>query len=62
MFCVRCGTVVSVDGNRGPNGESLATLPLPLVGFGGSACVIVILCLGFFMSLYPQQRTVSRLA
>jgi hypothetical protein len=30
MFCVRCGTVVSVEGYLGPNGESLATLPKPL--------------------------------
>jgi rod shape determining protein RodA len=37
-------------------------VPLPLVSFGGSAVMTVMLCLGILMSLERQQRTVSRLA
>jgi rod shape determining protein RodA len=37
-------------------------IPLPLVSFGGSAVMTVMLCLGLLMSLERQQRTVSRLA
>ena len=34
-------------------------IPLPLVSFGGSAVMTVMLCLGLLMSLERQQRTVS---
>ena len=37
-------------------------IPLPLVSFGGSAVMTVMLCLGMLMSLERQQRTTSRLA
>jgi rod shape determining protein RodA len=37
-------------------------VPLPLVSFGGSAVMTVMLCLGLLMALERQQRTVSRLA
>jgi len=37
-------------------------VPLPLVSFGGSAVMTVMLCLGILMSLERQQRTTSRLA
>lgn len=37
-------------------------IPLPLVSFGGSAVMTVMLCLGLLMALERQQRTVSRLA
>jgi rod shape determining protein RodA len=36
-------------------------VPLPLVSFGGSAVMTVMLCLGLLMALERQQRTVSRL-
>ena len=36
-------------------------IPLPLVSFGGSAVMTVMLCLGLLMALERQQRTVSRL-
>src|SRR5947207_6701991 len=36
-------------------------LPLPLVSFGGSAVMTVMLCVGLLMALERQQRTVSRL-
>ena len=36
-------------------------VPLPLVSFGGSAVMTVMLCLGILMSLERQQRTTSRL-
>jgi rod shape determining protein RodA len=36
-------------------------IPLPLVSFGGSAVMTVMLCLGILMSLERQQRTSSRL-
>ncbi|HEX6785517.1 MAG TPA: rod shape-determining protein RodA [Sphingomicrobium sp.] len=36
-------------------------VPLPLVSFGGSAVMTVMLCLGLLMSLERQQRTTSRL-
>ena len=36
-------------------------VPLPLVSFGGSAVMTVMLCLGLLMSLERQQRTVTRL-
>jgi rod shape determining protein RodA len=37
-------------------------IPLPLVSFGGSAVMTVMICLGVLMSLERQQRTTSRLA
>jgi len=37
-------------------------VPLPLVSFGGSAVMTVMLCLGLLMALERQQRTVSTLA
>jgi rod shape determining protein RodA len=37
-------------------------VPLPLVSFGGSAVMTVMLCLGLLMALERQQRTVSSLA
>lgn len=37
-------------------------VPLPLVSFGGSAVMTVMLCLGLLMALERQQRTVSRVA
>jgi rod shape determining protein RodA len=37
-------------------------IPLPLVSFGGSAVMTVMLCLGVLMSLERQQRTKSRLS
>jgi rod shape determining protein RodA len=37
-------------------------VPLPLVSFGGSAVMTVMLCLGLLMALERQQRTVARLA
>ena len=36
-------------------------VPLPLVSFGGSAVMTVMLCLGLLMALERQQRTVSSL-
>jgi len=36
-------------------------VPLPLVSFGGSAVMTVMLCLGLLMALERQQRTVSTL-
>ena len=36
-------------------------VPLPLVSFGGSAVMTVMLCLGLLMALERQQRTRSRL-
>jgi rod shape determining protein RodA len=36
-------------------------VPLPLVSFGGSAVMTVMLCVGLLMALERQQRTVSRL-
>jgi len=36
-------------------------VPLPLVSFGGSAVMTVMLCLGLLMALERQQRTVSRI-
>jgi rod shape determining protein RodA len=36
-------------------------VPLPLVSFGGSAVMTVMLCLGLLMALERQQRTVTRL-
>jgi rod shape determining protein RodA len=36
-------------------------IPLPLVSFGGSAVMTVMICLGILMSLERQQRTTSRL-
>ena len=35
-------------------------VPLPLVSFGGSAVMTVMLCLGILMALERQQRTTSR--
>ena len=35
-------------------------VPLPLVSFGGSAVMTIMLCLGLLMSFERQQRTVSR--
>jgi rod shape determining protein RodA len=35
-------------------------VPLPLVSFGGSAVMTVMLCLGLLMALERQQRTGSR--
>jgi rod shape determining protein RodA len=37
-------------------------VPLPLVSFGGSAVMTVMLCLGLLMALERQQRTVSTIA
>ena len=37
-------------------------VPLPLVSFGGSAVMTVMICLGILMSLERQQRTQSRLS
>ena len=37
-------------------------IPLPLVSFGGSAVMTVMLCLGLLMALERQQRTSSKLA
>ncbi|HEU5286632.1 MAG TPA: rod shape-determining protein RodA [Sphingomicrobium sp.] len=37
-------------------------IPLPLVSFGGSAVMTVMLCLGLLMALERQQRTTSKLA
>jgi rod shape determining protein RodA len=37
-------------------------VPLPLVSFGGSAVMTVMLCLGLLMALERHQRTVSRIA
>jgi len=37
-------------------------VPLPLVSFGGSAVMTVMLCIGLLMALERHQRTVSRLA
>jgi rod shape determining protein RodA len=37
-------------------------VPLPLVSYGGSAVMTVMLCLGLLMSLERQQRTGSRMA
>ena len=37
-------------------------VPLPLVSFGGSAVMTVMLCLGLLMALERQQRTVSTVA
>jgi rod shape determining protein RodA len=37
-------------------------VPLPLVSFGGSAVMTVMLCLGLLMALERQQRTGSKLA
>ena len=36
-------------------------IPLPLVSFGGSAVMTVMLCLGLLMALERQQRTTSKL-
>jgi rod shape determining protein RodA len=36
-------------------------VPLPLVSFGGSAVMTVMICLGILMALERQQRTQSRL-
>jgi rod shape determining protein RodA len=36
-------------------------IPLPLVSFGGSAVMTVMICLGLLMALERQQRTTSRL-
>ncbi|MCA1653163.1 MAG: rod shape-determining protein RodA [Sphingomonadales bacterium] len=37
-------------------------VPLPLVSFGGSAVMTIMLCLGILMALERQQRTQSRIA
>ncbi|MEO5772571.1 MAG: rod shape-determining protein RodA [Sphingomicrobium sp.] len=37
-------------------------VPLPLVSFGGSAVMTVMICLGILMALERQQRTTSNLA
>jgi rod shape determining protein RodA len=37
-------------------------VPLPLVSFGGSAVMTVMLCLGLLMALERQQRSGSSLA
>ncbi len=37
-------------------------VPLPLVSFGGSAVMTVMICIGILMSLERQQRTESRLS
>jgi rod shape determining protein RodA len=37
-------------------------VPLPLVSWGGSAVMTIMLCLGILMSLERQQRTTSKLA
>ena len=36
-------------------------VPLPLVSFGGSAVMTIMICLGILMALERQQRTQSRL-
>ena len=36
-------------------------VPLPLVSFGGSAVMTIMLCLGILMALERQQRSQSRL-
>jgi len=36
-------------------------IPLPLISFGGSAVMTVMICLGLLMALERQQRTASRL-
>ena len=36
-------------------------IPLPMVSFGGSAVMTIMLCLGILMALERQQRTQSRL-
>ena len=36
-------------------------VPLPLVSFGGSAVMTVMLCIGLLMALERQQRSVSTL-
>ena len=63
--------VVPLVGAGGLEGGDYLTLniwapvvgvPLPLVSFGGSAVMTVMLCLGLLMALERQQRTVSRLA
>ena len=36
-------------------------IPLPLVSFGGSAVMTVMICLGLLMALERQQRTTSKL-
>jgi rod shape determining protein RodA len=36
-------------------------VPLPLVSFGGSAVMTIMICLGILMSLERQQRTKSTL-
>ncbi len=36
-------------------------IPLPLVSFGGSAVMTIMLCLGLLMALERQQRTTSKL-
>ena len=36
--------------------------PLPMVSFGGSAVMTIMLCLGILMALERQQRTTSKLA
>jgi len=36
-------------------------VPLPLVSYGGSAVMTVMLCIGLLMALERQQRTVSRM-
>jgi len=45
----------------GRDGRHSSRVPLPLVSFGGSAVMTVMLCLGLLMALERQQRTVSRL-
>ena len=37
-------------------------VPLPMVSFGGSAVMTIMLCLGILMALERQQRTTSRLS
>ena len=37
-------------------------IPLPMVSFGGSAVMTIMICLGILMALERQQRTQSRLA
>ena len=36
-------------------------IPLPLVSFGGSAVMTVMICLGLLMAVERHQRTTSRL-
>ena len=36
-------------------------IPLPLISYGGSAVMTVMICLGLLMSFERQQRTGSRL-